>query len=186
MEWLNSLEPVLKAYWIMAGVATLIFAIQTVLTFVGLDSEGADADFSGDASTDGAFPFFSLRNLVNFFLGFGWGGVCFYHSFSSHALIVLCALLTGVAFVLLFFFLIKMFLKLGRDNTFKITETLQLTADVYLSIPAEKSGKGKIQISVRGSVHEIDAMTAGEKLPTGAIARVIEIIDSQTVLVSKI
>ncbi|MDR3094198.1 MAG: serine protease [Bacteroidales bacterium] len=188
MDWLNSLEPVLKAYWMMAGVATLIFAIQTVLTFAGLDGggDGADTDFSGDASTEGAFPFFSLRNLVNFFLGFGWGGVCFYNSFSSHALIVLCALLTGIAFVLLFFFLIKMFLKLGRDNTFKITETLQRTADVYLSIPAEKSGKGKIQISVRGSVHEIDAMTAGEKISTGAIARVVDIIDSQTVLVSKI
>ena len=187
MEWLNSLEPLLRAYWIIAGIASLIFVIQTILTLIGMDGgDGADADFDGDIHAEGSFPFLSVRNLVNFFLGFGWGGVCFYKTFDSTLAIVVCAFLTGIAFVVLFFLLIRMFLRLSRDNTFKIDETLNQVADVYLGIPAEKAGKGKIQISVRGAVHELDALTAGEKIPTGAKVRVVQIIDGQTVLATKI
>ncbi|GHT73357.1 hypothetical protein AGMMS50262_04320 [Bacteroidia bacterium] len=187
IDWLNSLEPALRVYWIIAGIASLIFVIQTIITFIGMDaSDGLNADFDGDASADGPFQLFSLRNLTNFFLGFGWGGVCFYDTFSSKGLVAVFACLTGLVFVLLFFFLIKMILKLNKDNTFKTVETLQKTADVYLAIPAGKSGKGKIQISVRGAVHEIDALTEGEKIPTGGKVRVVKVIDNQTVLVQKI
>ena len=187
MEWFNSLDAFLKAYWIIAGVASLIFIIQTIMTFVGLgDADGFDADFDGDTHFEGPFQLFSIRNLVNFFLGFGWGGICFYNSFASKVWVSVFALLTGIVFVALFFFVIKQFLKLGKDNTFKISDTLEKTAEVYLAIPEAKTGKGKIQISVKGAFHEIDAMTEGERIPTGGKAQVISIIDNQTVLVIKL
>jgi len=187
MEWFNNLDTFLKTYWIMAGVASLIFIIQTIMTFIGLgDSDGLDADFEGDTHFEGPFQLFSIRNLINFFLGFGWGGICFYNTFSSQLWRIFFAFLTGVLFVVLFFFIIKQFLKLGKDNTFHIKDTLGKAADVYLAIPEEKSGKGKIQISVKGAFHEIDAMTEGERIPTGGKAEVISMIDSQTVLVIKL
>lgn len=194
MEWLNNLEPMLRTYWIIAGIASLIFVIQTILTFIGVDGvdgadggDGADVDFGGDTDThSGGFPVFSIRNLANFLLGFGWGGVCFYQTFSSRSLVMICAFMTGAVFVVVFFLIVKVFLKLSRDNTFRIDDTLNKTADVYLGIPPEKSGKGKIQISVKGSVHELTALTAGERIPTGAKARVTEIIDGQTVMVVRI
>ena len=185
MDWFNSLDSGLKTYWIVAGVTSLIFVIQMIMTFVGIDAaDGADADFSGDAHLDSPYPFFSVRNLVNFFLGFGWGGVCFYNSFESKGWVAALALLTGIVFVLLFFLIIKQFLKLGQDNSFRIGETVGKSADVYLAIPAAKSGKGKIQISVRGAFHEIDAQTEGERIPTSSIVKVEQLIDNQTVLVS--
>ncbi len=187
MEWFSALDPLLKAYWVIAGVATLFFIAQMILSFVGADADGGlDADFSGDTHAEGPFPFFSLRNLVNFFLGFGWGGVCFYETFSSKVWVGICSFLTGILFVVLFFVIIKQFLKLGKDNTFKISDTVGKTADVYLAIPGEKSGKGKIQISVKGAFHEIDAMTEGERISTGGKASVVQVIDSQTVLVIKL
>lgn len=187
MEWFNSLDTFLKTYWIIAGVTSLIFIIQTIITFMGMDgSDGLDADFNGDVHVEGPFQLFSIRNLVNFFLGFGWGGICFYNTFSSKIWVSVFAFLTGVLFVVLFFFIIKQFLKLGKDNTFQINDTVGKTADVYLAIPEVKSGKGKIQISVKGAFHEIDAMTEGERIPTGGKAQVVNIIDSQTVLVVKI
>ena len=187
MEWFDSLDSLLKVYWLIAGVASLIFIIQMILTFVGMDaSDGLSADFDGDFDADGPFQFFSLRNLVNFLLGFGWGGVCFYNSFESKIVVGVLAILVGALFVLFFFFLMKQLMKLGKDNTFRIDSTVDKYADVYLAIPAEKSGKGKIQISVNGAYHEIDAMTEGEKIPTGAKAKVVKIIDSQTVLVIKL
>ncbi len=187
MEWFNSLEPLLKTYWIVASVASLVFIIQMIMTFVGMDSSGGvDTDFGGDTDIDSPFPFFSLRNLVNFFLGFGWGGVCFYDTFTSKIWVGFFAFITGIIFVAIFFLIIRQFMKLGRDNTFKIIDTIGNAADVYLAIPGEKSGKGKIQISVKGAFHEIDAMTEGERIPTGGKAKVESVIDSQTVLVVKL
>ena len=191
MEWFNSLDTFLKTYWIIAGVASLIFIIQTIMTFIGLEASASldtdfNADFNGDTHFEGPFQLFSIRNFVNFFLGFGWGGLCFYNTFSSKMWISFFAFLTGIIFVFLFFFIIKQFLKLGKDNTFQIKDTLEKAADVYLAIPEAKSGKGKIQISVKGAFHEIDAMTEGERIPTGGKAQVINIIDNQTVLVIKL
>jgi hypothetical protein len=187
MEWFNSLDTLLKAYWIIAGVTSFIFVIQMIMTFVGMDaSDGLSADFDGDMDGDGPFQFFSLRNLINFLLGYGWGGICFYDIFASKLWVNIFAFLTGFLFFLLFFLIIKQLLKLNRDNTFQIRDTLGNAAEVYLTIPEGKSGKGKIQISVKGAFHEIDALTEGEKIPTGGKVRVIEIIDNQTVLVVKL
>ncbi|GHU71491.1 hypothetical protein FACS189413_13280 [Bacteroidia bacterium] len=187
MEWFNSLDAGLKTYWMIAGIASLIFVIQTIMTFVGMDSSvDFDTDFSDtEVHADASYPFFSIRNLINFFLGFGWGGVCFYNTFESKVWIAFAAVLTGLVLVLIFVFIFKQMLRLKRDNTFKISETVGKTANVYLVIPENKSGKGKIQISVRGAFHEIDAQTNGEHIPTGSIIQVDAVIDSQTVLVSK-
>ena len=187
MEWFNSLDTFLKTYWIIAGTTSLIFIIQTIMTFIGMGaSDSLDADFNGDTHVEGPFQLFSIRNLINFFLGFGWGGICFYDTFSSKLWVSVFAFLTGILFVILFFFIIKQFLKLGKDNSFQIKDTLGKTAEVYLAIPEAKSGKGKIQISVKGAFHEIDAMTEGDRIPTGCKAQVINIIDNQTILVIKL
>ncbi|MDR0546195.1 MAG: serine protease [Dysgonamonadaceae bacterium] len=187
MEWFNSLDSGLQTYWIIAGIASLVFVIQTIMTFVGMDaSSDFDANFEhGEVHADASYPFFSIRNLINFFLGFGWGGVCFYNTFESKFWIAVVAVLTGIVLVFVFVFIFKQMLRLRRDNTFKISETVGKTANVYLVIPENKSGKGKIQISVRGAFHEIDAQTEGERIPTGATVLVDAVVNSQTVLVSK-
>lgn len=187
MEWFSSLEPELKMYWIIALITSLIFVIQTIMTFIGVDSsDGLSADFDGDMHHDGPFQLFSFRNLVNFFLGYGWAAVCFYNTISSTLGLNIVAIVIGLLFVGIFFFLMLQITKLASDKTFKITDTLGKTADVYLVIPAERKGKGKIQVSVGGAYHEIDAMTDGEKMPTGSKAYVESLIDNQTVLVSRI
>ena len=68
MEILENLEPLLKSFWFVAIPASLIFIIQTFMTFVGADaSDGIDADFDGDFNgSDAPFQLFSLRNLINF------------------------------------------------------------------------------------------------------------------------
>jgi len=185
INWFNSFDPTLKIYWVMAMVASIIFVIQTIMSLVGGDVFD-DIDFDADGDSGDVSHFFSVRNLVNFLLGAGWGGVCFYSTISSKALLAFVAVLSGIIFVLIFFGLVKILLKLSKDNTFRLDETLYKNADVYIPIPANRSGKGKIQISVRGSFHEIDAITTGEKIPTGAKVRVVEIIDNQAVLVEKI
>jgi hypothetical protein len=188
MEWFSVLDAALKVYWCIALGASLIFVIQTIMTFIGLDgSEGIHADFDGNLD-DGGGPgqIFSFRNFVNFLLGYGWAAICFYRAIPSTLWLNVVAIGVGLAFVLLFFFLMKQMTRLATDKTFRLEQALGRAADVYLTIPAGMSGRGKVQVSVGGAYHEIDAMTRGEKLPTGAKARIDETIDSQTLLVSKL
>jgi len=64
---------------------------------------------------------------------------------------------------------------LAEDNTFKIESNLNKTAEVYLSIPENKTGKGKILISINGSFRELDAMTEKNRIPTGSVVKVLKV-----------
>ena len=177
MEFFNHLEPLLKTFWFIAIPASIVFILQTVLTFVGADaSDGADADFDSNLSgTDTPFQLFSFRNLINFLLGFGWTGISFYESITNKTILILISLLVGIMFVIVFFVIIKQIQKLAENNSFNIANTLGKTAEVYLTIPAKKSGKGKILISLNGSFHELDAITEKDEIKTGSMVRIIKV-----------
>jgi hypothetical protein len=188
MEFFNTLQPLEKALWIIAIISSVIFTVQTIMTFMGSDaSDGLAADF--DSNLDGAdapFQLFSVRNLINFLLGFSWTGVSLYNSIKQPAILLAIAAVVGVLFVAIFFIIIKQVLKLGEDNTFRINETINKSAEVYLGIPAKRSGKGKIIISVRGSVHELEAITDHGKIETGAMVKVVSLESDNLLVVEKI
>ena len=166
----------------------MVFIIQTIMTFIGADSsDGVSADFDGDLSgTEAPFQLYSLRNLVNFLLGFSWTGISFYTSISSKPLLIGISLAVGILFVILFFMIIRQVQKLAEDNSFKISNTLNKTAEVYLTIPENKKGKGKILISVNGAFHELDAMTENDKIQSGAVVKVVKIENNNILIVETI
>lgn len=188
MEILENLEPLLQTFWYVAIPTSVIFIIQMIMTFVGTDSsDGIDADFDGDLH-DGHAPFqlFSLRNLINFLLGFGWTGISFYSTIENKIALIILSLIIGVLFVAVFFMIIRQVQKLAEDNSFNIENTLHKTAEVYLPIPEKKSGKGKIMISVNGAYHELNAMTENEKIPASTIVKVIKIENNNILIVETI
>ena len=63
-------------------------------------------------------------------------------------------------------------------------EAVGLRADVYLRIPAARSGRGKVQVSVKGSVHEIDAVTDSDtEIATGGQVEIVEVLGDDLLLV---
>ena len=98
-------------------------------------------------------------------------------------LLTLVAVLVGVAFVLMFFFIKKQTKKLEHNGAFQISDCVGKTVDVYLRIPAAKSGKGKVQVSLNGSVQELEAMTEGDSIASGQKVKVLSVVDGSTVLV---
>jgi len=187
MEILANLDPLLKAFWFVAIPTSLVFIIQTIMTFFGADSsDGLDADLGGDAGGDAQFQLFSLRNLINFLLGFSWTGISLYFSIPNRMILLLLAIAVGVFFVYIFFVVIKQIMRLAEDNSFKYSNTLNKTAQVYLTIPGKKKGKGKIMISIKGSFHELDAMTEKESIPTGSTVKVVKIENSDILIVETI
>lgn len=188
MEILENLDTLLKTFWFVAIPTSLIFIIQTIMTFTGTDSsDGLQPDFDGDLNgADAPFQLFSLRNLINFLLGFSWTGISLYTTIPNKSLLIVLSLVVGVLFVYLFFIIIRQVQKLAEDNSFKITNTLNKTAEVYLTIPENKKGKGKIMISVNGSFHELEAMTENNKIQSGAVVKVVRIENDNILIVETI
>ena len=189
MDLFNSLEPLQKFFWTIACCASLVFIIQTVMTFVGLgtdtDVDAGPMDGSVDSMEDGALSgVFSFRNLVNFLLGYGWAGVLLHDSIEKGWLLQLIAIAVGLVFVLAFVFMFRQVMKLSHDGSFRMQEAVGLKADVYLRIPAARSGRGKVQVSVKGSVHEIDAMTDNAtEIATGGQVQIVDVLGDDLLLV---
>ncbi|MBQ6965123.1 MAG: serine protease [Bacteroidaceae bacterium] len=184
-EMFQELDTWMQVFWVCAVVGTLIFVIQMVLTLVGMDSSDMDVDFDGGDTMDlgGGISLFSIKNFVNFIVGFGWAGVCLNGVIEQKWLLSLVAVLVGVAFVVMFFLIKRQTKKLEHNGAFQIEDCVGKTVDVYLRIPASKSGKGKVQVSLNGSVQEIGAMTEGESIASGQKVSVVSVIDRSTLLV---
>lgn len=189
MDFFNSLETSQKFFWTIAVCASLVFIIQTVLTFIGLgadtDVDAGPMDSAGDVTEDGGLNgVFSFRNLINFLLGYGWAGVLLDETIASPLLLQIVAIVVGLLFVLAFVFMLSQVMKLSHDGSFRLSESVGLTADVYLRIPAARSGRGKVQVSVKGSVHEIDAITDNDaEIPTGGQVKILEVAGDDVVVV---
>jgi membrane protein implicated in regulation of membrane protease activity len=193
--WWAELSPVMKLLWGVTLTATLIFIIQTVMTFLGADADGMDFDVDVDTSMDGAdlsnieggSNLYTFRNLVNFFLGFGWSAILLQSSVKSTALLILLSVLVGVGLVVAVMYLFKWLSTMqqsGNINVYKSAVGCQ--GKCYLVIPGERAGEGKVQITIQGAVREYNAVTDGDTIKTGTPIKVVEAINANTLLVEEL
>lgn len=180
------LSPMYYIYWGIALISSLVFTIQTIMLFVGFDT---DADFSGgDIAFDvDGLALVSVKTVACFLLGFGWSGVILAPLFENAWVVALISLGIGALFMFGAWILLKQVLTLSQDNTFHADKIVGYTADVYLRIPADADKSGKIMVSYEGSLHELQAFNAGtEEIPTGAKVHIVEAIDDATVRVEHV
>jgi membrane protein implicated in regulation of membrane protease activity len=125
----------------------------------------------------------TLRTLTAAGTFFGLAGLAALQGLDwTWSLAVACA--AAVAAVVLVGSLMKAMHKLKADGTVRIERTVGQPATVYLSIPAAKSGAGKVTVIVQNRTMEYRAVTAGSELPTGAKVKVTAIVGSDTLEVA--
>ena len=174
---LNNIDPALKTFWLIAIFVSIIFLIQTIITFLGVDwSNNFNADFDGNLEYSySPFQVFSFRNLINFLIIFSWSGIALYSTFSNLIIIIILSSIFGIFFIWIFFIMLQAIEKLSEDCTFDIKKTIGICGEVYLKIPKKYSGKGKILISYNGSIKELDAVTEGEEILQQTLVKIIDI-----------
>ena len=193
--WWAGLSLVMKILWGVTLGASLIFIIQSILTFVGAD---ADSDFDVDVDTsmdgsdlsniEGGSNLYTFRNFVNFILGFGWSAILLQESIPSKTLLICVSALIGVALVAAVMYLFKWLASMQQSGNINLQKSASgCEGKVYLTIPAARSGVGKVQITISGAVREYDAITESEEpLRTGSPIRVVDTLDANTLLVEEI
>ena len=121
---------------------------------------------------------------MNFCLGFGWSAILLQERIQSVPWLIIVSVLVGVALVALVMYLFKWLRGMqqsGNINLFKAA--VGCNGSVYLTIPGQRAGEGKVQLSINNSVREYSAVTDGDTLRTGAQIRVVEVLSPDTVLV---
>ena len=209
-EWWNSLEPAMKILWAVTLSASLVFVIQTVMTFLGAAGDGdfdinsdVDADMPGDTAdlpadpgdgqvhdgthAGGGMNLLTFRNFVNFLLGFGWTAILLQDSIPSVTLRLVIACVVGAALVAVVMLLFKWLTGMQESGTINVYKSaVDCQGTVYLTIPGERAGEGKVQITINNSVREYAALTDGPTLKTGTRIRVVEVVSPTTLLVEEI
>lgn len=155
----------------------------------GVDAD-IDADPDADAGADAGSPLgglklFTLRGAVAFFSIAGWGALGLLRAGMAPLLAGFLAVAMGVWAMVALALLMRWVLRLQSDGTVRLHNAVGLSASVYLTIPAGRSGKGKVNVLVQERLCEFDAVTDNETaLPTGAEATVVGVLDEGTLIVS--
>ena len=192
--WWAELSLVMKILWSVTLTASLVFIIQSILTFIGADVDSA-FDVDVDTSMDGAdlsniargAHLYTFRNFVNFILGFGWSAILLQESVPSIPLRIILSVLIGLALVTAVMYLFKWLAGMQQSGNINLQKSAAgCEGKVYLTIPEGRSGSGKVQITINGAVREYDAVTESETpLKTGTSIRVVDALDANTLLVEE-
>lgn len=181
MNWFEALGPSLQLFWGISLVSSIIFAFQLLMTLFGFDS-GADTDVS-EIDLDGEFSLFSLRSIVAFLLFFGWTGVMVLKGGGSLTRAVTLGGIAGtVAMVIIAYLLYQMY-KMEESGTISLQSAIGQEGEVYIPIPSNLNGKGKIQIEVENKLMELTAVTNNNKLSTGKKVKVLDVLEKNILLV---
>jgi hypothetical protein len=190
-QWWNSIPAFEKIFWYFAIPFTIVFSMQLILTMIGIDWHDSDFDVhdafdvNHDADSMDGFRLFTLRNFIIFFTGFGWAGIFAVHAGFDPIVTVLIAFMVGSFLMFAVTGILFFMTKLTQSGNVRLTNAINAPGRVYLPIPGKMSGMGQVQLTIQGSVREMEAMTQEDALPTGTPVTVTEVVNDQILVVKK-
>lgn len=147
---------------------------------------GVDSHSAPHHSSTWFFAVISFRTVVAALAFFGLTGLAMNaYPDSSPTMTFGVALATGIAAMYGVHWLMRSIASLRSEGTVRIGHAVGETGTVYLRIPSSGSGTGKIQIKLQNRTVELQALTEGEALPTGATIVVVSVVNSDTVRVAR-
>ena len=167
-------------FLICAVVGSAFVGIRFVLLLFGLhDGDVGDGTVDGSdldghhADSDVGFKLLSLQGITSFLMMFGLVGMAFYHESRMGMLVsMIGGLAAGLASVWVIAKMFRMVVRLQSSGTIPIESTVGAQGKVYLTIPA--NGTGRVLISVRNSLREYDASSQDKQpIETGKPVRVV-------------
>lgn len=176
-DWYFNLELFPKVYWSIALIGTIIFTFTTISTFIGGDADDfGDVDSDIEADTGIGFQFITLKNLVAFFTIFGWSGIASIDAGNSKITTIIISIFCGLVMMIIMAAMFYYISKLTSSGTLKMKNALNAIGEVYLTVGANRSKIGKVQVKIQGALRELEALTdCNEDLKQGNVVKVIEV-----------
>ena len=162
-----------------------LFVLSLLGGHHGVDSaDGVDVHVGGGHAGHG-FPWlmglFSIRSLITGITFFGIGGLAGTYNnvppLQSFGMAAIC----GLAAMALTAGAVRLLMHTTHDGTLHIRNAVGKVGTVYLRIPGNSSGRGKVTVKVQERLVEFQAVCQGAELPTGAQVVVVNVVGPDTV-----
>ena len=208
VNWWESLSLIERLFACVAVPATVILLIQFAMSLIGLgdhdtemDSPDADdlpdgIDLDGDGIPDAlehdaehggaGLHLFSVRGVVAALAVYGWAALAVSRAGHPWLMALVVGLVMGAAAMFVVAVVMKLFLRLQSDGTVDVHNAVGLTGEAYLTIPAERSGKGKVNVVIQETMTECAAVTDEETpIPTGTPVTVVGLTRERELIVMR-
>ena len=191
MNWFLEMSALEQVFFWIAIVASVLLVVQIVMLIISfgggdLDADGDFDSFDGDADTDGGLSIFTVKGLTAFFALGGWCGFTAASYLPGNIWApILIAVVTGTLALLGVGIALRLISKLTCSGNLETEKLVGKIATVYVSIPANRSGRGKITLTAQGKYMEIDAVTDGERIATDEQVEIVSYVDDFAVVQKK-
>ncbi len=187
-DWWYSLSIIQQIFLCIAIPSTLILLIQTVLVLFGLGDNDADADIDADTDLDSdGLALFSIRGIMSMLAVMGWSAVALLETSLYEAISIIISAVLGLATLFAIAYIMKLVSKLQASGNIDMGSAVNKVGEVYIPIPPNASGSGKINLTVQEKYCEFNAITTySETLKTGAYVRVVAVNEAGMLLVEPI
>jgi len=183
--WWDSLTTALQVFYAIAIFTSALMVLQLLATILGIGDGDADGGFDhADGVGDAGVHVLSVRTVVAFFTGFGWGGVVALRQGMSLAGAIAVALVAGSVLMLAVFFLMRALFAMRYSGTLDYRNAIGNVGNAYVPVPGAMAGPGQVEVLVQGRLAVVRAFTrTAETIPTRAPIRVVDVLDQQTLVV---
>ena len=130
---------------------------------------GNPADFS-------IMRMFTLQGIITFLMVTGWSAIASISAGAKPSLSIIVGVVLGVVAMYAVAKLIHASRRLTENGTLDVRNAIGANAKVYIPIPEQGHGEGKVTLYVQGRYAECDAVTTEpELLRTGTTVRIVDV-----------
>jgi hypothetical protein len=172
---------------VCAALGGGVLVVQLLLSLLGVVDAGGHVDVAdghdggGVHTASEGLDLMSVRALSAGVAFFGLGGLAGMATpFGLFAAIPL-ALIAGTAAMFGTAVAMRWMLGFDDDGTVSIHGAVGATGTVYLTIPGERKGSGKVMLTLQNRTVEYQAVTSDASLLTGAPIMVVDVVGPDTV-----
>lgn len=199
-EWFDQLNNLQQIFTFIAIPSTAVLILQTILSLLGIgDGPDADTGFDADFDTDfdavdgsdgfgdSGLTLFTVRGIMAFLCIGSWSGMAFAGTNMNKTLAIFLAILCGLAALFGMAYMIKFMLSLQSAGNINLANAIGKVGQVYIPIPGNAKGSGKITIIIQERFSEVNAITnEPETLKTGETVRVVSTDETGLLVVERI
>ncbi|MBN2540621.1 MAG: hypothetical protein JXB08_03745 [Bacilli bacterium] len=183
--WWDSLTNLQQVAFIIATAATAIMVILIIMMLIGMDGGeafdgdvGMDFDMDGDVDVDdmsgidafnhdsffsiGGLKIVTIRGVLAFFSIGGWMVYALADTMNIWGAILIGVAAGAIASILLAYAM-KAIFRLESSGNLDFRSAIGKTAVVYIRVPKNNSGRGKVMLTHQGRLLEVDAITKGSE-----------------------
>ena len=190
--WWNNLSNFQQVSFVVAVTASVIMLIFLLLMIIGVDDtdfdgiDGPDIDVINDEPLIGfsGLRILTLRGILVLISMGAWTSFLL-EPIMHWAFAVIIGVLVGIVSALLVALAFKASLKLESTGNLDYKNAIGKDATVYIRVPKNRTGKGKITFNMQERFVEVDAVTEDlEDLMPKTSVVILDVIDETTLKVT--